>query len=195
MRRIAHRTVPAPADARAQARASACAVADRRRAARFVLMLPLLALGGCGGAGHNPEVEVHAQPSPVPAPAPLHLRLEAPDTVRAGRQVPLRLVLENRGETPIEVELVGSPIAFDLQVLTAGGEVVWSRLDGVPIEDILQPRTLAPGQAIVFADHWNQRDGRGRRVAPGPYRLRGVLPVVEVPAGWGTDPRTLTVLP
>lgn len=72
------------------------------------------------------------------------------------------------------------------------GAEVWSRLEGVAVSDILQSRTLAPGETIEFTESWEQRGNDGRRVRPGTYRVRGILPVV--PDGWATDPQTMTIV-
>lgn len=105
----------------------------------------------------------------------------------------MRLVLENRGDTPVEVELTGRPIAFDLVVLATDGSEVWRRLEGVAVDLILQPRTLGPGEALDFTDTWPQHDDQGRQVSPGTYRVQGILPVVDVTGGWGTELHDLTI--
>lgn len=115
-------------------------------------MLMVLTILGCDPSSNEPDTDPPAQAVLAAAPAPLELRLEAPRQVRAGQPVPLRLTLTNRGDRPVEVELTGQPIAFDLAVVASDGTEVWRRLVGVPIEAILQPRTLAPGQEIAFSD-------------------------------------------
>jgi hypothetical protein len=144
-----------------------------------------------GGSSFNPPT----QPAPQGAPSPLELRLEVPAEARSGAMVPVRLVLVNHGIEPVEVGLSGNPIAFDLVVTDANGAEVWRRLEGVAVEDILVTRTVLPGREIEFQDYWAQRDQSGRRVPPGTYRLRGILPVVEVTGGWGTGVHTLTITP
>lgn len=157
-------------------------------------MLILLALLACGPSGNGPDTDPPAQALLAAAPAPLELRLEAPAQVRAGQPVPLRLVLTNRGDRPVEVELTGQPIAFDFAVVASDGTEVWRRLVGVPIEAILQPRTLAPGQEIAFTDSWDQRTNTGQPVTAGAYRVRGILPVAGVQGGWATAFQTLTIV-
>lgn len=156
-------------------------------------MAILLVIAGCGGAANGPELDEPGRAAPVAAPDPLRLRLEAPDGVRAGEPVPLRLVLENHGDRAVAVELGGAPIAFDFVVVGPDGSEVWRRLEGMPVEAILQLHTLGPGEALEFLDRWDQLDRRRRRVRPGDYRVRGVLPVVGEPGGWGTEVRLVRV--
>lgn len=155
-------------------------------------ILTILVLASCGGPENADDPGLVSQQA-VAAPSPLHLRLEVPGQVDAQQPVPMRLVLENRGDDPIEVELQGSPIAFDLVAFAADGSEVWRRLEGVAVDLILQPRTLGPGESLEFTDTWTQRDNRGRQVSPGTYRVQGILPVVDVPDGWGTELHTLTI--
>ena len=182
--------------ARAVARAPAPR-SGRRHVARRRPLLPALLLAvlaaGCGGPGGGSDGNAFEPPSRAEAPMPLELRLEIPERVRPGEPVPMRLVLANRGDAPVEVELGGSPIAFDLVVTAPDGAEVWRRLRGRPVEAILQLRTVEPGGEIDFADRWDQRDDRGRPVEPGSYRVHGVLPVPGSPEGWWTEARTLTI--
>jgi hypothetical protein len=152
---------------------------------------------GCGGAGTSSDAERPALPIQfgAAAPAPLVLWLESIDRARPRDAVPMRLILENRGEVPTEIGLGGNPIAFDMLVLTPEGSVVWKRLEGVAIDAILHSRTLRPGERMEFNEVWMQRDNAGRRVPPGSYLLRGVLPVVGFDGGWVTEARPLTILP
>ena len=105
----------------------------------------------------------------------------------------MRLVLTNRGTDTVEVELGGNPIAFDF-IVTADGAEIWRRLEGVAIEDILQVRTLAPGDSLDFAAAWNQRMNRGAAAEAGAYQVRGILPAIDPPGGWSTAVRTLTIV-
>jgi hypothetical protein len=166
---------------------------NRRGIATMTMLFTLFALAECSGREPPADSGSAGFPVPATAPAPLVLTLEAPPRAAPRDLVPLRMILENRGERSVEVGLGGSPIAFDFVITTAEGRQVWSRLEGVPVEAILQPRTLMPGESITFTDSWHQRDDRGRRVQPGTFRVRGVLPVVDVPEGWGTEPLTLEI--
>lgn len=162
----------------------------------MTLMMLVLMMDGCWGWGTGRDRDRGGSAPPGGgAPPPLHLRLEAPTRVRSGEPVTVRLVLANRGDRPIEVELGGSPIAFDIALAASDGSEVWRRLEGVAVPAVLQPRTLGPGEEMELADVWRQRDGRGERVRPGMYYVRGVLPVAGVAGGWRTDVHMLTILP
>lgn len=186
------------AGARAIARASALSIAAAFRAYTSILillMILLFALGSCGGSGNGAPPDLPLLPVLAAVPEPLTLHLNAPAQARAGGSVPLRLVLQNEGNRPVDVGFGGRPIAFDFVVLASDGSVVWSRLEGVLVPAILQIRTLVPGEVVEFAAVWDQRDNEGRRVPSGSYRIRGVLPVEGVPHGWTTEAHTITIGP
>lgn len=161
--------------------------------ARAVLVQVILA--GCAEPnqdGYSREDGVASRPD---ASSPLHLRLEIDPVVRASEAVPMRLVLENRGDEPVDVELTGRPPAFDFRVLTGTGKEVWRRLDGVAISLILQPVTLEPGETLDFIHRWDQQDQVGRPVPPGSYRAQAILPVVEPHDGWRTELVEFRIIP
>lgn len=158
-------------------------------------MIALLALVGLRGPDRPAEAPPRQDPEPVVAPSPLLVRVDLPDVAPSGMGIPFRVVLANGGDSAIQVELSGRPIAFDLVVRRAERDVVWRRLEGVPVEAIFVIRTLAPGEVLTFEDRWDQRDSGGRLVAPGSYQVRAVLPVADVPGGWGSEPRELTIIP
>jgi hypothetical protein len=157
----------------------------------IAIMILLLVPFGCGRPGNGAELSTQADANAVPVP--LELRLEFPAQVRVRQPVPMRLVLVNRGDRPVAVELGGEPIAFDLVVVDANGAEVWRRLEGVAIPDILQVRTLAPGGELEFTETWRQQTSRGATVTAGTYRVRGLLPAVASPGGWATAFQTLTI--
>jgi hypothetical protein len=106
----------------------------------------------------------------------LDLVVEVPERVGAGEAVPIRLVVENASGDAVTLYLTGRPIAFDVEVTDASGEVVWRRLEGQVASMVLQIRELAAGERLVFEAVWDQRTSAGRLVPPGAYRVRGVLP-------------------
>lgn len=128
------------------------------------------------------------------SPDSLRLALQVPDTVRAGEAVPITLRLTNAGDEPLELELRGRPIAFDVVVEDARGDVVWRRLEGEMVPAILQVRTLPPGDGLELTAEWDQRDREGEPVPPGVYTLRGTLPEART-GPLETPPATLRVLP
>jgi hypothetical protein len=159
----------------------------------YLVMLFFLVFAYCSGTGNGAEASSGASPVAAGAPAPLLLRLVLPQRIAAGQPVPMTLVLENHGTTPVEVGLGGEPIAFDFTVRDARGAEIWRRLEGVAVESILHLRTVGPGETLEFADVWHQRDNRGRPIPPGDYEVTGILPVVDSPDGWRTDSETLRV--
>lgn len=134
-------------------------------------------------------------PDPEPPPAPLVLRVDLPDIAPTGMIIPFRVALANPGFSPVTVELSGRPTAFDLLVQTEAGELIWRRLEGVPVEAVLVSRELAPGEVLTFDARWDQRDRQGDPVAPGVYQVRAVLPVPAAAGGWGSPIRLLTITP
>ena len=83
----------------------------------------------------------------------------------------------------------------DLQLAEQRLAAARRRLEIVMMPQILQTRTIAPGESLTFTDAWVQRTRSGRPVPPGTYMIQGVLPVAGVPGGWGTDLYMLAILP
>lgn len=130
-------------------------------------------------------------PRPVTA-APQHpdsisFLVVAPDSVRRGEAVPLTLRLTNTGDRPVHLYLTGRTITFDIIVARADGQVVWRRLEHVTGQQILQVKTLAPGETMELKDVWKPA------VDPGEYTLQGVLPTDGAPLR--TAPRSLRITP
>ena len=99
---------------------------------------------------------------------PLRFTLVAPASVRQGKPVPVTLRLSNTSDKPVTLYLTGRAITFDIMV-EQGGAVVWRRLDHVATQQIVQVKTLGPGETLELKDHWIA-------TAPGNYTLRGVIP-------------------
>jgi hypothetical protein len=105
------------------------------------------------------------------------LELIVPDTVTVGDTVEIVLRLRNDTPAPLDLELAGRPVGFDI-VITGPGECpVWRRLDGEVVASALMLLTLAPGETRDFVARWDQVDGGGRQVPPGRYGVRGYLPL------------------
>ena len=103
------------------------------------------------------------------------LRLQVPDEIAAGTLVPITLHVANTGPHPLDLYLRGRTIAFDVEIATPDGTVVWRRLDGAVLPAILRLRTLAPGESFTLQAGWDQRARDGAPVAPGRYVARGRL--------------------
>jgi len=136
------------------------------------MLLLIAGAGGCrGGGGRDAE----RQPvTPV-------LEIVAPSTVRPGESVPVALRVTNPGDRSLDLYLVGRTITFDIVVAAPDGQVVWRRLEGASVQQILQVRTLAPGETLELRDAWSQRTNAGAPTAPGSYTMQGVIPTDAEP--------------
>lgn len=123
----------------------------------------------------------------------LRLILELPDSVEAGRDVPMTLLATNPTDRPLDLYLTSEPPAFDLTVTDSAGEVVWRRLEGEILTMVLRLETLEPGGTLSLSDVWDQRDAEGAPVPPGTFTVRGELLTEQGPVP--TKPQTLTILP
>ena len=106
----------------------------------------------------------------VPSPMTITFAVVAPDSARRGETVPITLRLTNTGREPENLYLTGRTITFDIIVARGDGHVVWRRLEHVTGQQILQVKTLAPGESFELRDVWKAG------VEPGDYRVTGVLP-------------------
>lgn len=118
------------------------------------------------------------QPTGSPAAAAgdsLDLSIHVPERVPMGEGVPITVRVRNRTDRPLDLHLVGRTIAFDIVVTAENGAPVWRRLEGQAVQSILQLRTLAPGEVLELSDRWDQRGSGGSPVAPGLYRVQGMI--------------------
>jgi len=138
----------------------------------------------CGAALLIPRTVI-ATPSPQ-RPDSLTFTLVAPDSARAGHPIPIVLRLTNTGDRPLDLYLTGRTITFDIVVTRVDGEIVWRRLAHVTSQQILQVKTLAPGEMLEVKDRWTA-------TAPGDYTLMGVIPTDREPLR--TAPARLRVAP
>lgn len=121
------------------------------------------------------------------------VELEVPSTVRSGEPVPMTLRVVNTGSQPAHLTLTGRPAAFDIVVSRTDGSEVWSRLHEAVIPMVLQLVVVQPAERLEFGHVWDQRDNAGDPVAPGRYRVRGILPAEELYLE--SEPRTLVIAP
>lgn len=126
----------------------------------------------CRNASDEPSAGSEMPPQPSDS---LRLRVEVPAEVAAGEPVPIKLRVQNVSERTLTLYLTGRTIAFDVVVERLGGARVWRRLEGEVVQSILRLDTLAPGEALVLEDSWDQRSDAGGTVPPGEYRVRGEL--------------------
>lgn len=119
-------------------------------------------------------------PRPVPATPQqsdsITLTVAAPDSVRRGEAVPIALRLTNSGDRPLNLYLTGRSITFDIIVARPDGGVVWRRLERVASQQILQVKTLTPGETLELTDRWRQRTNAGAPAPAGDYTVTGIIP-------------------
>jgi Intracellular proteinase inhibitor len=109
-----------------------------------------------------------------PGSPPLALRLDAPDEARSGEKIHLKLTIRNASTRTIDQPLGGQP-AHDFVVGRIDGKELWRWSKGQVIQDVLELKTLRPGQELVFEADWNQHDDEGRPLPPGTYEVRALL--------------------
>jgi hypothetical protein len=109
-----------------------------------------------------------------PGSSPLALRLEAPDRARSGETIRLKLTIRNASKRTIDQPLAGQP-AHDFVVGRTDGTELWRWSKGQVIQDVLELKTLRPGQELVFEADWNQHDNEGQPLPPGTYDARALL--------------------
>jgi len=125
-----------------------------------------------------------------PGSSPLAVRLEAPARVPPGQVVRLTLKLKNTGAARLEQPLGGRP-PHDI-VVTRDGTEVWRWSKGRVVQDVLELKTLRPGEELAFDAEWDQRDEAGRPVPPGSYVVKGILRT-DPPETLETKPRALVI--
>ena len=104
------------------------------------------------------------------------LALEVPPLVRQGDVVPITLHVTHPGPDALELYLTGRAATMDVEVARADdGAVVWRRLAGAVLQQILQLRVLWPGERFDLHASWDQRDANGAPVPAGDYRVRAFL--------------------
>lgn len=109
------------------------------------------------------------------------VELEVPSKVRLGDTVEITLRLRNDRPDPLDLQLSGRPVAFDIVITGPGGQEVWRRLHHVMVTSALMLLRLEPGQSREFTARWPQQDNQGRPVPPGRYTVQGALPTGSRP--------------
>ena len=119
------------------------------------------------------------------------LTLEAPDEVEEGQTVNLKLIWRNLTDKAVELTLGGRP-AYDFVVTTNEGKQIWRWLEGEMVQQILEIKTVDPGQKLEFTLEWQPVDQAGAALPPGRYLVQGILNL-EPPAVMKTKPKPLTI--
>lgn len=159
----------------------ASAWGPRRLAAAAPLLFALLA-SPAAGQGHS-----GGPGRCVPA-----LSLVSPPSAKAGQTLTFVLRARNPLPSPCILYLGGRP-PHDF-VVVRRGKTVWTWRSGRAVRDILDARTLRPGETVEFAGEWDQKDLEGNPVPPGTYFVYGVL-YLEPPHSARTAPHRLRVTP
>ena len=76
------------------------------------------------------------------------------------------------------IEKVFHDADFDLRILDSTGSNLWTRLEDVPVEDILTSRNVPAHDSIAFADTWDQRGNDGRPAPPEDPKIQALTCVV-----------------
>lgn len=119
------------------------------------------------------------------------VRLEALDSVQAGTQVELRLVVTNESSKPVDLYLRGREPTMDVEVTRENGNVVWRRLEGEIIPAVLHVYTLARRAHLYVDAMWDLRV-EGESVTPGDYVVNAFLLAEDSPVA--APARRLTIV-
>lgn len=122
---------------------------------------------------------------------PLGCTLSVPRNVTADGALTIRLTLVNESTGALDLGLQGNP-PFRFSVAKESGESVWESTYGEAIQQILELRTLAPSDSLMFTSTWNLTDNQGRRVPSGSYVVHGWVEL-DPPFAARADPARLTI--
>lgn len=144
-----------------------------------------LSVAACGQAPAAPQ---RALPG-------LEFELALPTSARLGDSVVFTLRVTNSSGATVDLPLADvGDLAFSPVISRPDGSEVWRRDFGLSVGVVHHVRIL-PGQSQVFLAVWPLRDLQGRLVAPGEYRVRGVLKTESAVLVVPGEPASLTVLP
>jgi intracellular proteinase inhibitor BsuPI len=145
----------------------------------LMLLFSMTLLDGCSQGAGNP-----GRPEDP-------LSLEVPDEVEAGQKVNLKLIWRNLTDQPVTLTLGGRP-AYDFVVTADDGKEIWRWLEGQAVQEILELKTVDPGQKLEFILEWQQVDQAGTPLPPGNYRVQGILNL-DPPDVLKTKPKPLII--
>lgn len=144
---------------------------------RKILAVLILVLSACsvekrGAPGTNPntEIDIGGQTENDS----VEVIISAPRAAAVGDRVPVSIVVQNNRDRHVNLSLTGREIVFDIIVATSDSTVVWSRLGNAPVQQILQLKTLAPGESFTLYDYWHTTQ-------PGTYFIGARLPTDAQP--------------
>lgn len=98
----------------------------------------------------------------------------------------------NAGKLAVTLQLLGRTPTADFRVYDSADRLLWSLLRGQTMLSALRLYPLEPGQRLRFRHSWDQRADTGKTVAPGEYRVRGVL-LTDAPGGLPSPPARLRI--
>lgn len=127
-----------------------------------------------------------------PPPDSLRFTVVAPPSVRRGEPVPITLRLTNTAKHGVNLYLTGRTVTFDIIVARPDGQIVWRRLEHVTSQQILQVKTLAPGETFELKDVWKQHTNAGAAAPSGDYTVTGVIPTDGDPLRTAPAPLRIT---
>lgn len=101
--------------------------------------------------------------------------------------MPVTLHVTHPGPDALELYLLGRAATMDVEVARADdGVVVWRRLEGAVLQQVVQLRVLWPGERFDLHASWDGRDASGAPVPAGDYRVRAFL-LTDAPEPRPTD--------
>lgn len=167
--------------------------AGRSAALTALLLASSLALAACnsseGGSSLSPR-----------GGETLAVSLDLQSQARVGETIPLKLIVRNVSDRPVELALGGQEadgfaLSHDFVATLPGGTEVWRWRHGGVAQSILSFKALEPGEELVLMGEWDQRDDQGQNVAPGTYLVRGVFTEGDPPdvQTLETEPSTLSI--
>ena len=129
---------------------------------------------GCEGIGQWPRDPGDSPDEPFLRTT--QLSLEVVSQVAYEETVSMKLTLRNVTDEPLELVLGGVP-AYDFVVTKSDGDGVWHWKCGRITQQVLDNRTLGPGEELEFIGDWEQVDNQGKPVPTGVYVVSGVVEV------------------
>ena len=143
----------------------------------------------CGGPGltSNPEREARLSGN-------VKATLTAPDSVRTGSVLHVRVSLMNTSADSVQISLAGQPERPYIGVVITrfpAGDTVVTLFNSQTMLRVLHTRMLGPSESVELPAEIVLPGATDRSLPPGQYRIRAR--VLADPADWITEARQLTV--